>query len=239
MSTVAVSTALDREQLILAHLPQVRLLALRQHRRCPSEALLEDLVSVATVGLIQAVDRFDPNRKLKLKTLAEHRIRGAMLDYLRKLDPLSRPIRQFQRRREVAVQRLQGRSGNTPADSEVASELKLSLPHYRILERAAQGSIVLNLESMTAKDQAISAQGNSSGIEEMDLLRGLDSAIRNLPEPERSVIHAVRVGISDREIARRLHRPQLEVSRIKSNGIRRLRMALGISSVSSRAPSER
>ncbi len=60
MSTVAVSTALDREQLILTHIPQVRLLAVRQHRKCPPEVLLEDLVSVGTIGLIQAVDRYDP-----------------------------------------------------------------------------------------------------------------------------------------------------------------------------------
>lgn len=67
-----------REELILSHMPQV-LLARRLRRRCPQVGL-EDLISAGTIGLIQAVDRFDPSRNLKLKTLAKHR---ALLDYLR------------------------------------------------------------------------------------------------------------------------------------------------------------
>jgi RNA polymerase sigma factor for flagellar operon FliA len=72
-------TQSHREQLILAHMPQVELLARRLHRRCP-QVELDDLISVGTVGWIQAVDRFDPSRNLKLKTLAEHRINGALLE---------------------------------------------------------------------------------------------------------------------------------------------------------------
>ena len=68
----------SREQLILDHMPQVRLLATRQHRLCPPSVELDDLMSVATVGLLQAVEKFRPERGFKLKTLAEHRIRGAM-----------------------------------------------------------------------------------------------------------------------------------------------------------------
>jgi RNA polymerase sigma factor (sigma-70 family) len=64
-----------REELILSHIPQVKLLARRLHRRCP-QVELDDLISAGTIGLIQAVDRFDTKRNLKLKTLAEHRIRG-------------------------------------------------------------------------------------------------------------------------------------------------------------------
>jgi RNA polymerase sigma factor FliA len=239
MSTVAVSTALDRAQLILTHMPQVRLLAARQHRRCPPEVLLEDLISIGTIGLMQAVDRYDPRRKLKLKTLAEHRIRGAMLDYLRKLDPLSRSVRQFLRRRDEAVPRLQQRIGDAPRDSEVAAELKLPLSRYRLLDRAAQGSIVLSLENMTGSDHVKSVRANDSAIEEMDFLRGLDSAIRNLPEPERTVMLAIQHGVSICEISRRLRKSQTHVSRIKSNGIDRLRMALGTSPVSSWTPSKR
>ena len=79
-------TASRREELILSHLPQVKLLARRLHRRCP-QAELDDLMQAGTIGLIQAFDRFDEARGFKLKTLAEHR-RGALLDYLRQIDPL-------------------------------------------------------------------------------------------------------------------------------------------------------
>jgi RNA polymerase sigma factor FliA len=89
-----------REELILSHMPQVKLLAQRLHRCCP-HVELEDLISAGTIGLIQAVDRFDPARNLKLKTLAEHRISGALLDYLRHIDPLPRDVRRFQKQRDA------------------------------------------------------------------------------------------------------------------------------------------
>jgi len=91
-----------REELIVSHLPQVELLARRLHHRCP-QVELEDLISAGTIGLIQAVDRFDPKRNVKLNTLAEHRISGAMLDYLRRIDPLSRDVRRFQKQRDAIL----------------------------------------------------------------------------------------------------------------------------------------
>lgn len=144
-----VSQASERERLILAHLPQVHLLAGRLHRRCPACVDIEDLVSVGTLGLIQAVDRFQPERGLKLKTLAEHRIRGAMADYLRTLDPLSRQIRQFVRQREAMTPLLTARLGRPPEDGELADALALSIERYRRLEARARAAQVFSLESMT------------------------------------------------------------------------------------------
>jgi len=75
-----------REQLILEHLPQVRLIARRIHERLPESVSLDDLVSTGVVGLISAIDRFDASHNVKLKTYAEYKIRGAILDGLRGLD---------------------------------------------------------------------------------------------------------------------------------------------------------
>src|SRR5689334_912115 len=79
-------TMSEREQLIIEHLPQVRLIARRIHERCPENVSLEDLVSTGTIGLISAIDRFDPTQGVKLKTYAEYKIRGAILDSLRSMD---------------------------------------------------------------------------------------------------------------------------------------------------------
>jgi RNA polymerase sigma factor for flagellar operon FliA len=98
------------------------------HRRCPPEVLLEDLVSAGTAGLIEAVDRYDPRRKVQLNTLAEFRIRGAILDHLRRLDPVSRRVRRFQKKREEAVSHLEERAARPPSESEIAAELNLPLP---------------------------------------------------------------------------------------------------------------
>ena len=77
---------LFRSRLILEHLPQVRLIARRIHERLPETVSLDDLISTGIVGLINAVDNFDASHKVKLKTYAEYKIRGAILDSLRGLD---------------------------------------------------------------------------------------------------------------------------------------------------------
>ena len=75
-----------RERLILEHLPQARMLARRIHDRLPENVSLDDLVSTGVLGLISAIDHFDPSRGVQLRTYAEHKIRGAILDSLRRLD---------------------------------------------------------------------------------------------------------------------------------------------------------
>ncbi len=87
----AVISPEEREQMILEHLPQVRLIARRIHERLPESVSLDDLVSTGVVGLISAIDRFDPTHKVKLKTYAEYKIRGAILDSLRGLGLGSAP----------------------------------------------------------------------------------------------------------------------------------------------------
>jgi RNA polymerase sigma factor FliA len=122
------NTTSHRDHLILSHMRQVRFLALQLHRRCP-QVELDDLVSCGTIGLIKAVDRFDPKRNLKLKTLAEHRIRGAMLDYLRQLDPLPRSARLFQKQRDAVMDKLSA-NGEIPGHEEIAKALGLPIHKY-------------------------------------------------------------------------------------------------------------
>jgi RNA polymerase sigma factor FliA len=137
-------TQSHREQLILAHMPQVELLARRLHRRCP-QVELDDLISVGTVGLIQAVDRFDPSRNLKLKTLAEHRINGALLDYLRVIDPLPRTVRRFQKQRDALIAEFSS-TGNTPSADQIAPTLGLSLQRYIRLSLMIIASDLISIE---------------------------------------------------------------------------------------------
>jgi RNA polymerase sigma factor for flagellar operon FliA len=122
-----------REELILSHMPQVKLLARRLHRRCP-QIELDDLISAGTIGLIQAVDRFDPDRNLKLKTLAEHRVNGAMLDYLRRIDPLPRSVRRFQKQRDVVIAEFSAK-GEVPSTGLIAQALGVSSRKYITLSR--------------------------------------------------------------------------------------------------------
>lgn len=134
-----------REETILAHLPQVELLARRLHRRCP-QVELEDLISIGTIGLIRAVDRFDPGRGCLVKTIAEHRIRGALLDYLRALDPLPRRVRRFQKERD---DRLAGCAGEEfPETGELARSLGVTERQYRQWSAMIAASVTVSLESL-------------------------------------------------------------------------------------------
>ena len=104
-ATVHTEEACDvRERLILEHLPQVRLIARRIHERLPESVSLDDLISTGIVGLIAAVDNFDPAQNVKLRTYAEYKIRGAILDSLRGLDWASRDRRRKAKQIEAAIQ---------------------------------------------------------------------------------------------------------------------------------------
>lgn len=131
--------------MILDHLPQVELLARRLHRRCP-QVELDDLISAGTIGLIQAVDRFDPSMNLKLKTLAEHRINGALLDYLRKVDPLPRTVRHFQKRRDAILSGYA--EGDRPAQGQIAKMLGLTERKFVQMSRAVTASEVIRFDDM-------------------------------------------------------------------------------------------
>ena len=122
-----------RDELILSHMPQVELLARRLHRRCP-QVELDDLISVGTIGLIHATDRYDESKGWLLKTLAEHRIRGAMLDNLRQIDPLPRTVRRFQKQRDVVIAQMAA-AGEAPSHERLAQALGVSPQKYAALSR--------------------------------------------------------------------------------------------------------
>ena len=137
-------TASNREELILSHMPQVELLARRLHRRCP-QVELDDLISAGTIGLIQAVDRFDPSRNLKLKTLAEHRISGALLEYLRYIDPLPRNVRRFQKQRDAVIAELSS-TGEIPSHEQIAEALGVPAQRYMRLSLMITASETISID---------------------------------------------------------------------------------------------
>jgi len=113
----------ERDRLIMEHLPQVRLIARRIQERLPESVSLDDLVSTGVVGLISAIDNFDPTHNVKLKTYAEYKIRGAILDSLRGLDWAPRQKRRRAKQIEAAIAVAEQRLKRTPSEDEIAAEL--------------------------------------------------------------------------------------------------------------------
>src|SRR5438067_6447857 len=117
----------ERERLILEHLPQVRLIARRIQERLPESISLDDLISTGVIGLISAIDNFDPGQNVKLKTYAEYKIRGAILDSLRGLDWAPRQKRRKAKQIEAAVASAEQKLQRSPAEEEIAAELGVSI----------------------------------------------------------------------------------------------------------------
>lgn len=120
----------NRDRLIREHADVARRIALRMARRCPDWIAREDLVSAGMVGLIEAADRYDESRQEPFISFAEHRIRGAILDELRRGDIMPRRVRQMARRITTAIRELE-KSGETATDNRVADALGVSLAEYR------------------------------------------------------------------------------------------------------------
>src|ERR1700750_2633502 len=127
-----VITEAEREQLILEHMPQVRLIARRIQERLPENISLEDLVSTGVIGLIAAIDNFDPTHNVKLKTYAEYKIRGAILDSLRGLDWAPRQKRKKAKQIEGAIAAAEQRLQRAPIEEEIAEQLHLTVDEYRL-----------------------------------------------------------------------------------------------------------
>src|SRR5579871_2358994 len=121
----------ERERLILDHLANVRWIAMRIHEKLGGAVNLEDLISSGVIGLIHAVDSYDPKYNVKLKTFAEHRIRGAILDSIRGLDGIPAHKRKRLKEIESAMASVEQRLQRAPAEDEVAAELSISLADYQ------------------------------------------------------------------------------------------------------------
>jgi RNA polymerase sigma factor for flagellar operon FliA len=140
----AVSTETSRDDLILEHLPQIKYIAHRISTKLPAHVEMNDLVSAGVLGLLDAVEKFDPSRGVKFKTYAELRIKGAILDSLRNLDWAPRSLRKRSKDLERVYKELEQRLGRPAADKEVCDELGITLEEFFQLVDQIKG---LNLGS--------------------------------------------------------------------------------------------
>jgi RNA polymerase sigma factor for flagellar operon FliA len=189
--------AANREQLILEHLPIVRFIARRIHARLPQHVLIEDLYSAGVVGLLDAVEKFDPSRENRFRTYAQFRIRGAILDSLRALDWGPRNLRQKGREIAQANDVLTAKYGRSPNELEISQGLNMDLPAYQELQRELQGLGIGTLHSERFVDSGEEQLVHLSSPPEGDPLfrylsaemrEGLAAAILKLPDRERLVM---------------------------------------------------
>ncbi len=151
----------EREHLLTENLPEVRYIARRIHDRLPSHVQFDDLLHAGILGLIDAVDKFDPGKNVQLKSYARFRIRGAILDSLRQLDWSPRSLRRQARRIEEAHRDLAALLGHAPSEPELATHLGLDLAEFQRLLGELRG---LDLGSLHSQSDESGFEDQMSGV---------------------------------------------------------------------------
>ena len=223
----------ERERLILEHLPQVRWVATRIHEKLPDSTSLEDLISIGIVGLINAIDNFDPQFNVKLKTYAEHKIRGAILDSVRGLDGVPAHKRKRVKQIQATVGALEQRLQRAPAEEEIAAELGISLQAYQDSLLELRAVSVGSLDAAPRHEDSRSLihfiaepEENSPArvLERSELEKLIAEGLKKMPKTEGLVLDLYyRQELGIREIAPILNLHITRVSQIKAQAILRLR----------------
>jgi len=189
-----------RDALILNYSPLVKYVASRVSVGLPQNVEHADLVSYGMFGLIDAIDKFEPDRGFKFETYAISRIKGAILDELRSIDWVPRSVRSKVRSVEKAFAKLEAREGRAPTDEEVAAELGWTEPQFQqvlsqisVVGMAALDEILMvggdRGEALTLGDTiADSSHGPTGAFEVTEVRQMLSQAINGMPEREKVVL---------------------------------------------------
>lgn len=234
---VELISAEERERLIIEHLPQVRLVARKIHERLPETIALDDLLSAGVIGLINAIDNFDPGQNVKLKTYAEFRIRGAILDSLRDVDWAPRMKRKQAREMQAAVSRAEQKLRRSPEEAEIAAELGISVDEYRArlndiaaldigeleFQRDDRELPVLLKYVATPDEDSPAMQLERSELEKL-----IATCLDGIPKVEKTVLGLYfHEELTLKEIGEIMGMHYSRVSQIKSQAILRLRTSIG------------
>jgi RNA polymerase sigma factor FliA len=224
--------ASSKEELILGNLHLVRAIAANIRVKIPVHIETEDLIHDGICGLVDAAKRYDVARRVPFALYAKHRIRGAILDGLRRMDPASRDLRAKAKRVEMAIHDLGNRLGRTPTTAEVAEETGIGVDDLRRLSasHAATGTAPGGNEQAVTSicDLPADEATNTEAIATREELRkALTAAMAQLPRRDRQIVMLYHWGCpSMREIGSRFGVNESRVSQIHKRALERMAAAL-------------
>ena len=225
-------TQQERDELILEHLPQVNWIALRIQEKLPPGIELDDLISAGIVGLMAAVDNFDPNRNCTLKTYAEYKIRGAILDSIRGLDGIPTHKRKRVKQVQAAIAKAERELKRTPGEDEIAAELGIGLAEYQQWMVELRGVSLGSLDVMEDGEEVSllkfigddESDSPAQIFERSELEKVIGQGINKMPENERLVLSLYyKEELNLREIASIMNLHVTRISQLRAQGILRLR----------------
>lgn len=222
----------DRETVLRRHLPLVRRVVQRLASRKPPHIDVDDLMSWGIVGLLDAIDKYDPAKEALFSTYAQFRIRGAVLDHLRSLDWIPRSVRQKAAAIEKATRELEALHGRAATEEEIAGHLGLDLVEYHGLLSAVGEMTLFSVDDFGAGGGEVRFASETSSKDEdpagnllhHERVRLLAEAIRRLPEREQSVISMYyQEDLTMKEVGQVLGLTESRVSQIHSQAVLRLK----------------
>lgn len=227
-----------REQLILAYAQLVKLVAGRLSMYLGHNVEFEDLVSYGIFGLIDAIDKFDCSKNVKFETYASLRIRGAILDQIRKMDWIPRTIRQRQRQIDEAIKNVEMRTGKNATDEEIAKELHISEDEYGNWQAQMSVTNVVSLNEFEEQGSTLEPVMDTSRnshfaqpedvVEEEELKQMLMEALDLLTEKERKVIELYYYSeMTLKEISQILQVSESRVSQLHTKALVKMRKKMG------------
>ncbi len=225
-----------REKLITEYAPLVKVVAGRLSMYLGYNVEYEDLVSYGIFGLIDAIDKFDPGKEVKFETYASLRIRGSILDQIRKMDWIPRTVRQKQKKMEEAIKAIETRTGRNATDDDLAAELGIGEAELGEWQTQLKVTNVISLNEFVEQggEPVMDARGNShfiqpeESVEEEELKKVLGETMELLTEKERRVILLYYYEeLTLKEISNILEVSESRVSQLHTKALLKMRKRMG------------
>ena len=224
-----------RDQLILEYVNVVNLVAGRMGMYLGYTVEYDDLVGYGIFGLIDAIDKYDMAKNVKFETYASLRIRGSILDHIRKMDWVPRTLRQKQKKMDAAVTKLEADLGRPATDAEIARELGLTLDEYEGWRSESELSNLISLDDYLEQgnEGRIDTLGSrfvgpEKAVEQEELKKMLTEALQTLTEKEQSVITFYYYEeLTLKEISEILEVSESRVSQLHTKALKKIKDRLG------------
>ena len=224
-----------KDEIIVEYAPLIKYIAQKIAARLPANIELDDLISCGVIGLMDAIEKFDPSRDNKFKTYAEFRIRGAILDELRAQDWVPRSVREKAKLVERTYQKLEGELGRPATEEEMCAELKINQDEFHDLLNKAKSISLLNID-----DSATFNRGDrklmmglldnkrslnpAAAVNFKKIQERLKDGIKSLPEKQRLVLSLYYYeDLNLKEIGQVLDVTESRVSQLHTQAVLKLR----------------
>lgn len=225
-----------RDKIIIEYANLVKIVAGRLSMYLGYNVEYDDLVGYGIFGLIDAVDKFDYNKGVKFETYASFRIRGAILDEIRKMDWIPRTLRQKQRKIDAAFHKIETEQGRVASNEEVANELEISVEEFDIWQSQTKVSNLLSLDEYLEQGSEVKMESSLSAqyepperiVEKQELKQILAKTLESLTEKEKKVIVLYYYeDLTLKEISSILEVSESRISQLHTKALQKMRIKLG------------